>query len=351
MKITKSTGEFEFFENLKLKMANTMPSCNDKQASNNAPAKIRTLSEDAIADECEKIEKCASSDTEYILPEDIDIDSQKQIKEFASAIGFAKVASKVTSVKSTTEPINNKIASVFEKIEEPIVKTASTTSSTKEATKKTINIGDAFGFDKKIAEIDSRKAVDWQVNKPAKSLDIKPSFDFGIVPIRGSENTNINNNPKLAMNQNSMASPNAIEDLFNSKELMTGERLKIEKEQRKQARIEAHADWQNDKIKSMPNMDIVPKGVVFPTEVLKANTGIGNGSSEFGIYAKTNQMESLPEKTTGERLKDMNMERKSSIQREHDKFSWDNVDTGAAYRTTSEVFTDSLKNLLNKKRK
>jgi hypothetical protein len=30
-----------------------------------------------------------------------------------------------------------------------------------------------------------------------------------------------------------MASPNAIEELFNSKDLMTGERLKAEKAQRK----------------------------------------------------------------------------------------------------------------------
>lgn len=349
MRITKTSGEFEFLEHLKLKTANQHSAVESSDVTS-----LVSMTEEQLTNECEKIEVCASSDSQYFIPEGIDAESVSQLKEFASAIGLIKISSR----KVEKPNLVSKISTIFSNKNEPMVKVASSTTATisdktKEAKEsKGLKIGDPFKFDEKLAAIDAKVVETWTgKNQPAKNLGIVPSFDTGIVPIRGGERTDINNAPRLAVNQNSIMSPDAIEKLHISSEISTGERLKAEKEQRKQARINNHKEWQDEKIKGMPLLDIVAKGVVFPTESLQANSGIGNGSSQFGVYSKLNQMDVLPEKTQGELIRESSQERKSSIQRDNKNFDWEDVNLGASRRSISEDFTSNLSKLLNKNKK
>jgi hypothetical protein len=91
----------------------------------------------------------------------------------------------------------------------------------------------------------------------------------------------------------------------------------------------------------MEGNDIIPKGNVFPTEVMNAQPGLNNSSSQMGIYSDFDPAE-LPEKTKGEMLAEANEERRKSIQGEAKDKEWSS-DGKSAARGISDTFGDELK--------
>jgi hypothetical protein len=63
----------------------------------------------------------------------------------------------------------------------------------------------------------------------------------------------------------------------------------------------------------MGNTDIVPKGSVFMTESMDAQPGLGSDKIHMGVYSDMDLMD-RPDKTDGERLSEINEQRRQSIQ-------------------------------------
>jgi hypothetical protein len=164
--------------------------------------------------------------------------------------------------------------------------------------------------------------------------------------IGGGEDYFANSDVPLAKNQNSIVNPQAIEQLANSETEDTGARLAREAKEREEAAVERHEKWQQDKIKAMEHLEDLPKGTVFPTEVMNANPGLNGPSSQMGVYASFDK-DDIPDKTVGESLADKNEERRRAIQGE-DKEKHDFGIQSQASRTVSDPLYESLKKSLNK---
>ena len=134
-------------------------------------------------------------------------------------------------------------------------------------------------------------------------------MESAVRPIRGGEETSINNNPSLAANQNSIENPNAIQQMVESEVQDTGARLAAEQAAKVEAKKTEHAQWEQDKVDAMEGNDIIPKGKVFPTEALNAQPGIK--SSVMAAHSDFDPKNDLPEKTAGEKAAEENNARRS----------------------------------------
>ena len=140
--------------------------------------------------------------------------------------------------------------------------------------------------------------------------------------------------------------PDAIEKLAESTVETSGERLRRQKVEKEAARIANNKEWESDKIKAMESNDIVSKGLVFPTEVMNAQSGLNTPSSSRGVYS-TFDPASIPDKTAGEKLAETNAAYKKSIQRPREETDWQKA-SAAANRSISSDFGAELESILKK---
>lgn len=290
------------------------------------PTVVENVDELTIAQECDKIEKLANQ--EYFMNKSWSEDVKAHLREYSMACGVSKIIEvQPQSIKQVASTVKNTT----------LVKTAST---------KTLDIGDPFKLDEKL-NAPERGHNDWQEIRKQSNLKDRPSLDIGIVPIRGGENTNIQNEPKLAQNQNSLYDHDRIEKLINSTELDNGARLAQEKKEKEELKIANKEKWEQDKIKAMEKLDIVSKGLVFPTEALNANPGTNSALSKR--ISNNFNPDLVEEKTLGEQLKEIMMEKNAGIKRQETKDrSWDAVQENKSARDISDEFTNSLKKALKK---
>lgn len=298
-----------------------------------SPIKDEAIDDTVLAFECDKIEKCASAGQAYFYNKSWSESNLSSLREYAMVVGLPN--ERFVAAEHST-PVEKK----------EVVRTASSEKKVVEASKQTpkIDIGDAFKFEEKIAK--SERAVrNWQVNTPSQKLELNPVMTGGVVPVRGGENYYIQNTPKLAANQNSMANPNAIEDLANSEQLDNGARLAKEKQERVAKREQDKKDWQQEIIDGMEHRNIVARGKVFPTEMLNAQPGLSTPASQR--VAGNFNPDEVPEKTDGEMLADKNRERHASISRPKVDDEWE-APNGASLRGVSDTFGDALKKAMGK---
>lgn len=342
MKISKISSNTEWLEGFVLptiKTAATAPAITSAETS--SPEDVSPLSPEAVdetvlAFECDKIEKCASSNKPYFYNKAWSQESVSHLKEYASVVGLPEGQFIPAEYSAPVKTETIKVAS------------ANTTTKTAEATtpsKAKLDLGDPFKFEEKIAAA-SREKRDWQVNTPSQKLELNPVMTGGIVPVRGGENYNIQNTPKLASNQNSLANPKAIENLAESTDLDNGARLAKEREERIAGKKQEKKQWEQDIIDAMPHRDIVAHGKVFPTEMLNAQPGLGSPASRrvAGNFDPAN----MPEKTAGEMLGEQNKARHDAISRPKVESDWQEAAKGAAMRGISDSFTESLKKAMGR---
>lgn len=292
------------------------------------------VTDDVLAKECEAIEKCASSGKVYHYNSKWDKQHISHLKEFASACGMEEA--KVKGIDPTPLIEDMKV----------IEQQASASRLVKTAAAVTTNaprivLDDPFHIDRN-ADTSHMEKVDWQTIKKQSNLKDAPSILSGAIkPLRGGEDYLTNSDVNPAKNQNSISNPNAIKEMSESTEIDTGARLKAEKQARVDSKKQAHADWQKSLIDAMEKRDIVPKGNVFPTEVMNAQSGLNSPSSQMGVYAKFDPA-SIPEKTVGEQIKESRAASKAAIQRpvkDKAEFQMDK----APVRGISDLFGEELK--------
>ena len=158
---------------------------------------------------------------------------------------------------------------------------------------------------------------------------------MGVNALRGGEDYNSNIDRKIAPGQNSITNPKAIESFASSDIEDTGKRLSREKQERENAKKEDVKMWQKNIVDSMTHKDKMAKSVIRPTFV-------------DGVINNTRTMENnTPEQTQGEKLKEYNVERKSSISRERDVAKRE-INISQNNLMISDSFHSSLQKHLNK---
>jgi len=294
----------------------------------NRIASLSLADDDQIVMEKDKLEKCASEKSDYYCNIKWSDSVRSELKEYAMICGMD------ISRFKTVDPDDFVEASS----ETKVVKTASAAPASK-------IIIDAFKLDD-VKDVDY-KDKNWQSIKRQANLEDKPVMRSGIIPVRGGEDYFTNSEVKVARGQNSISDPRAIETLAKSEKEDTGARLRRE-HQEKEAQKEANKkEWEQQKIAGMGDTSIVPKGKVFPTEVLNAQPGLGAPSSQMGVYAKFDPKD-IPDKTQGELLSEAQDQRRKSIQRpeaEEHQFA----SKKASVREISDVFGEALKKALGGK--
>ena len=288
-----------------------------------------------LAQECDRIETCSSNGKLYHYNSNWDNGTISHLKEYAIACGMD-----LSKFKGFNPSDIQK-----ESASGAIIKTAQTNS---EDTDLQDLWKDPFRIDER-SDTSYMDETNWQEVKKQSVLG-EPSVDMGnVLALRGGENYFINSDVSPAPNQNSITNPDAIGQLANSKVMDTGERLKKEQVDKQAQKELDHSEWQQAKIDEMSSGDIIPKGTVFPTETLNANTGLDNPSSQMGVYAKFDP-DSIPDKTAGEQIADKNKQYKETIQRPKTEDDWQKPSKQTS-RGISDSFADSLATNLGKIKK
>ncbi|MFA7219359.1 MAG: hypothetical protein WC119_02525 [Synergistaceae bacterium] len=290
-----------------------------------------------LAQECDRIEECSTNGKIYHYNSNWDQDSVRHLREYAIACGMDLDKFKEFDPSNIQKQSSN----------EGMVKTAQTVLSD-EVTSLRELWKDPFHIDER-SDTSHMDESNWQEVKGQSILN-EPSVASGnVIPLRGGENYFLNSDVNPASNQNSITNPDAIEQLANSKVEDNGERLKGQAAAKEAKKVQDRKDWEQEKISEMSKRDIIPQGVVFPTEVLNAQTGLNSPSSQMGVYAKFDPS-SIPEKTAGEQIVEKNKEHRESIQRPKHEDDWQKPSHQSS-RSISGTFADALAESISKIKK
>lgn len=302
------------------------------------------IDDNFIVEEFEVIERCAKNNTAYYYNNKWGTNCIDQLKEYASISNLPNknfigidVSEEVKEHKKETLASNNKI-----------VRTASTESNNKTfADKLKEAMSDPFKIEEK-SNTNYMDKANWEkVNAPTIAKDL-PAMNNGIKTIRSNDDYNKNCTHILPPTTNTINNPKAIDTFANSKIEDTGLRLAREKKERENEKKKEKKDWENEKLAEMKHRNIVSKGAVFLTENMNPQSGLESSSSQFGIYKKVD-VDSIPEKTLGEKIAENNTNRKKSIQRESKKeIDWEKQNESRILGI-SDLLCESLKKELNKK--
>lgn len=293
------------------------------------------VSEITLLTECQQIEHCASSGKTYHYNSAWTPSHVSHLKEYALACGMDPSKFKGVNPNAVIQE------------QEEITREASNFRNIKMAAVDNgpikIDLGDPFHLEER-SDTSHMEPSKWEYNKRQSNMADAPVMMSGnIIPIRGGEdylaNTYTNANAK---NQNSIANPDAIKNLFESETEDTGTRLKRELAEKETAKKQAHMKWQEEIVEAMEHKEIVPKGVVFPTESMNAQPGLNGPSSGMGVYSKFDP-DSIPEKTAGEMIKEQNEAERIRInprvEKEEPKFEMSHQSS----RSISDTFAEQLK--------
>jgi len=308
----------------------------DSQSSGNSLSVVN-VDEVIIASECEKIEQCSSQGQSYACPCNWPPDVIQHLKEYASVCKVRMVlgGAQKPVIQASMEPKMTKTANYESQT------SRSFNSAVDDITAKLSAVmGDPFHIVERTDMSHMQPAI-WEDVKPESKLSEKPNMkSLSITTLRGGENYHKHRKGDVAIGQNSIVAPDAIENLHNSDYQTEGEKLADSNQQRRLSREEAKAEWEREKIEAMPGHEILPRGKVFPTEVLNANTGI-----KPTVFREP---DSMPELTVGEQLRGINAQRRESIQRpKSEDRSWEQP-SRAATTSISDVFAESLQKHLGK---
>jgi len=292
------------------------------------------LSENQLCNECNKIDQCAQNQIPYYY-QDLPQENVDHLKEYALACGlpitmFKKAQKEEKIITATKEP--------------KMVRTASNDKYTSMTEQLQSVLQDPFHIDERL-NAPSIKG-NWEKVTTAQTIKEPDNMDKGIKPVRGGEKYDIHSDHKSAPGTNTISNPDSIEVLAKSEKEDTGKRLHREREEREASIKISHKAWEQDKIDSMSLPHALSKGTIFPTETMNAQSGLNSPRSQMGVYSDFNK-DDIPTLTAGEKLKQTNDIRKSSIQRPQAEAS-EIKNKHQSTRTISDDFSTALENALNK---
>ena len=305
------------------------------------------LDDDGLADEMDRVEKCASSGKDYVFSADWPANQVSQLREFAA----------VCNLKGRMIPARQATAQPPEAVEDddPTMKRLAEIAAKgkpKVAIDLALAVGDPFHLVDK--DDPSHKKDDWEKVHPERKLEAQPQVEArvgNIAPIRGEYEYGTSQQLRVRRGENSVAEPDAIGKL--AKEQDTGERLKAENKDRLTERKSARGMWQKDVAKQGKDLGAggLPRGNVFmtasaPEPAPKSKLDLKAAAAEIAKTAPQ-VVPDVPELTAGEKLHKANVDRKAVIQRKAEKDDWQKV-KGSTRPSLSDEFSDALEFQLKK---
>jgi len=314
------------------------------------------LSEDDLVSERETIEACAVKGSLYHYSSNWETTTKSALKEYALVCGMDmskfRAIDPVTVVEANCGSCHQLPdydsffqTKVQEKLKEKGVNSLDDLSegeqkgffkevdkSWKGKDEVTAMLNDPFKIDEK-ADMSHMEKANWEDSKKQGNMDLRPSMKGGIIPLRGGEDYNKSPETRTAQGQNSIGNADAIKDLIENEQEDTGARLRRENEERRNTDAK-HQEWEQDQVDKIGDVSIVPKGNVFQTESMNAQPGI-KGDDPFGLDA-------IPEKTQGEKIAEVNEDRRKTIQGEN-KEDFEFSSNKAPVRRISDLFGEELK--------
>ena len=293
----------------------------------------KSINEDSIVEERDRIEKCASANKVYFYNSNWDNDSISQLKEYATVCKC-----KTLAINPDGEDFSRK-ANEIEKMH----KEASV------ATKKASPLSavmDPFNLDREIdtSYLDKNKSWDKLASGVKMSKPSMSGKEHSVISAGGGEDYFKNLHLNVRRGQNSVTAPNAIESIINDKSEDVGQRLRNARKEQEIGRKSEMVATEKKIVQEAKDIGFgsMPHGRVMLTEAMNVQTGI-----------KTKDIYNLDAKQTdGEKLAKKNEQRKASIQREvqKDERLWDKKQSQATHEI-SDVFTSALAENLKKIKK
>ena len=296
-----------------------------------------TLDDDGLAEECECIEKCASTGSDYSYFEGWSKDKIDQLREYASVVGFK---GKMVAVRQAEEAIavntSDDDAGMKQLAAIPV-------SRPRVSSDLALAVGDPFNLTD-ISDA-SKQKDDWQKVRPEMKLADQPNAEArlgSIMPIRGEYEYDTSAKLRVRRGENSVADPDAIGKL--AKEQDTGERLKAEIANMKTERKASKTIWQNEAIQQAKAMG--PGALSRGTVILASDAAPKIPESGLDLKAAMSELgkkeiAETADLTDGEKLHQAAEDRKTGIQRKAEVADWEKV-SGSTRPTLQESFADAL---------
>ena len=303
------------------------------------PKVAKSLDDVGLSDEMDKIEKCASSGSNYAYNPDWTPEQLSQIREYAAVVGFKGKMCPVTHEVHSTN--SNKQQTLGENI---------VVNQPKVSADLSMAVGDPFHLTD--LKDEAKQTDNWEKISFEKKLASVPDITSNpgsIVPIRGEFEYEKQQTLKVRRGENSLASPDAIGSFAN--EIDTGERLRQENANALNERKAAKTAWQKEAVQTAKNIGpgALPRGKVFmtgsiPEKPMQSGLDLKQASEELSGM-KT--VPDLPDLTDGEKLREANANRKDNIQRKSQSDDWQKV-KGSTRPSLDDAFANALESQLLK---
>jgi len=293
----------------------------------------KSVNEDGMIEERDRIEKCASSNQVYFYNSNWDKDTIGQLKEYA---GICKC--KILGINPDGEEFCKK-ASEIEKLH----KEASVTATEKSPL---AGIMDAFNLDREIdtSYLSKDKSWDKLSSESKMSKPTMSSKEHSIISAAGADDYFKNVHLNVRRGQNSVTNPDAIKSIIDDKAEDVGVRIRNERKEQEVGRKSEIIASEKKMIQDAKDAGFgaLPNQGAKLTAAMNAQPGIKN-KDIFNLDA---------EQTDGEKLPKQNEQRKASIQREvkKEERAWDKKQPQATHEI-SDIFTKALAENLKKIKK
>ena len=300
------------------------------------------LDDSSLTEEFDKVEKCATSGTNYAYNPEWDSEHVAQIREYAAVVGLK---GKMVAVKAS-DARNEKVE---EDQDMKQLEAVAAANKPRISADLSLAVGDPF----RLTDLSDAPTMqdDWQKVTPERKLASAPSVGSmpgSISSIRGEYEYEASPTLRVRRGENSLANPNAIGAL--AKEQDTGERLREEIATAKVERKSAKTVWQKEAVQKAKDMGAgaLPRGKVFMTGSIpepekKSGLDLKQATDELSKIEES----SLPELTDGEQLQATNANRKADIQRKAESDNWEKV-KGTTRPGLSDDFAEALERQLKK---
>lgn len=297
-----------------------------------------SLDEDGLSSEMDKIEKCASSGSNYAYNSEWSESHLARLREYASVVGFKGKMVPVTASTDVSESVEDD-ATMKRLSEVPVNRREASTDLR-------LAVADPY----LLSELkDKTEGKDkWEQVNPERKLASAPDQSArvgNITPIRGEFEYEKQQQLRVRKGENSLANPDAIGKLANEED--TGERLKTENANYREERKAAKSAWEKETITAAKASGIgaLSRGNVFMTGSIPEKQASSGLELDMAVIELSNMkaptLPDLEDLTDGEKLHTANVDRKSHIQRKASTENWQTV-KGSKRPSLDDDFANAL---------
>lgn len=273
----------------------------------------------------QKIEECARTGKAFHVSKSLAKEQLQDLKEYAQVVGLQE--DQVVSVSDDDVQKANLAPLSKEKPEE-----------------KSVPEKDPFGLmDQWASEDVFRPNRDWETNKPAEKLGGRGTSEGSVQRVDGVETYEAQRDVQVRPGEASISDPDAIGKMAKKDGPSSRDVIRQSNEERRDSITFKPKEWEAEVLSQMEDRGIIAKGGIRMTEAADPQPHSPVAPGQHSIFDDGNPVDKMPDRTEGEKIVDVNEERRASIQREKsDDRSWDEVKTPTKAEI-SDLFYEQLK--------